>query len=119
MKFMLLIHQGTSPTPRSQEEWGRLPEEERNAVFADYKAINETAGVTPGLQLAEPETASTVRVQDGKTLITDGPFAEIKEAIGGYFLLEADDLDSALQLAARVPAARMGGAVEVRPIVEW
>ena len=58
-------------------------------------------------------------MQDGQALITDGPFAEIKEAIGGYFLLEADDLDAALELAARVPAARMGGAVEVRPIVEW
>jgi hypothetical protein len=119
MKFMLLIHQGTSATPRSPEEWGRLSQDEQNAVYADYQAINETPGVTPGLQLAEPETASTVRVQDGKALITDGPFAGIKEAIGGYFLLEADDLDAALELAARVPAARMGGAVEVRPIVEW
>ena len=119
MKFMLLIHQGSSPTPRSPEEWGRLTEAEQNAVYADYKAINETPRVTPGLQLAEPETASTVRVQDGKTLITDGPFAEIKEAIGGYFIFEADDLDAALALAARVPAAGMGGAVEVRPIVEW
>jgi hypothetical protein len=119
MKFMLLIHQGTSPTPRSPEEWGRLSEDEQNAVYGDYRAINETPGVTPGLQLAEPETASTVRVQDGKSLITDGPFAEIKEAIGGYLVLEAGDLDSALELAARIPAARMGGAVEVRPIVEW
>ena len=119
MKFMLLIHQGTTPTPRSPEEWGRLSEDEQNAVYADYKAINETPGVTPGLALADPETASTVRVQDGKALITDGPFAEIKEAIGGYFFFEADDLDAALALAAKVPAARMGGAVEVRPIQEW
>jgi hypothetical protein len=116
---MLLINQGTSPTPRSPEEWGRLSEDEQNAVYSDYRTINETPGVTPGLQLAEPETASTVRVQDGKSLITDGPFAEIKEAIGGYLVLEAGDLDSALELAARIPAARMGGAVEVRPIVEW
>jgi hypothetical protein len=119
MKFMLLIHQGDTPTPRSPEEWGRLSETEQNAVYAAYKAINETPGVTPGLALADPETASTVRVQDGKTLITDGPFAEIKEAVGGYLHFEADDLDAAIALAARIPAASMGGAVEVRPIQEW
>jgi hypothetical protein len=119
MKFMLLIHQGTTPTPRSPEEWSRLTENEQQAVYADYGAINQTPGVTPGMQLAEPETASTVRVQDGKTLITDGPFAEVKEAIGGYLHFEADDLDAAIALAARIPAARMGGAIEVRPIVEW
>ena len=119
MKFMLLIHQGDTPTPRSPEEWGRLSQDEQNAVYAAYAAINETPGVTSGLALAAPETASTVRVRDGKTLITDGPFAEIKEAIGGYLHFEADDLDAALALAARIPAARMGGAVEVRPIEEW
>jgi hypothetical protein len=119
MKYMLLIHQGTAPTPRSPEEWGRLSEDEQNAVFSAYKAINENPGVTPGLQLSEPETATTVRVQDGRTLTTDGPFVSVKEALGGYFVLEADDLDAAIELAARVPAARMGGAVEVRPIVEW
>ena len=119
MQYMLLIHQGDSPTPRSPEAWATLSEDEQNAVFADYQAINETKGVTPGLQLDAPETATTVRVQDGKTLTTDGPFVEIKESIGGYFLLEADDLDAAIELAARVPAARLGGAVEVRPIVEW
>jgi hypothetical protein len=74
--------------------------------------------VTSGLQLQPPETATTVRVQDGKTLTTDGPFAETKEALGGYFVFEADDLDAAIELASRVPAARMGGAVEVRPVVE-
>jgi hypothetical protein len=119
MKFMLLIHQGDTPTPRSPEEWGRLSEAEQNEVYAAYKAINETPGVTSGLALADPETASTVRVQDGKTLITDGPFAEIKESVGGYLHFEADDLDAAIALAARIPAARMGGAVEVRPIQEW
>ena len=59
-----------------------------------------------------------MRVDNGKTLTTDGPFAETKEALGGYYLVEADDLDAALELAARIPAARMGGAVEVRPVVE-
>jgi hypothetical protein len=118
MKYMLLIHQGDTPTPRTPE-WESLPEEQKGAVFAAYKALNETPGVSPGLQLADPETATTVRVEDGKTLTTDGPFVEIKEAIGGYLLFEADDLDAAIELASRIPAASMGGAIEVRPIVEW
>jgi hypothetical protein len=119
MKFMLLIHQGTTPTPRDPDEWNRLSADEQQAVFADYQAINATPGVTSGMQLAEPDTATTVRVQDGKTLVTDGPFVETKEALGGYLHFEADDLDAAIELAARIPAARLGGAIEVRPIVEW
>ena len=119
MKYMLLIHQGTAPTPRLPDEWATLSEDEQKAVYADYQAINQTPGITPGLGLDSPETATTVRVQDGKTLTTDGPFVEIKEAIGGYLLFEADDLDAAIELASRIPAARLGGAVEVRPIVEW
>jgi hypothetical protein len=119
MKYMLLIHQGDAPTPRDPEAWASVPEEEQKAVFADYRAVSQTPGVTPGLQLGEPETATTVRVQDGKTLTTDGPFVEVKEAIGGYLLFEAEDLDAAIALAERIPAARMGGAVEVRPVVEW
>src|SRR3954449_7362146 len=118
MKYMLLIHQGTTPTPRT-EDWKDLSEQEQGAVFAAYKAINETPGVTPGVQMQDPETATTVRVKDGQTLTTDGPFAELKEAIGGYLFFEADDLDAAIELATKVPAASMGGAVEVRPIVEW
>lgn len=117
MKYMLLIHQGTTPTPGS-EAWERLSQEEQNGVYAAYKALNETPGFTPGVQMQSPETATTVRVQDDRTLTTDGPFAELKEAIGGYCFFEADDLDAAIELAARIPAARMGGAVEVRPIVE-
>jgi len=119
MKYMLLIHQGDAPTPYDADAWERLPEDEKQAIYADYQAINQTPGVTPGLGLDAPETATTVRVQDGKTLTTDGPFVEIKEAIGGYLLFEGDDLDAAIELAARIPAARLGGAVEVRPIVEW
>ena len=119
MKFMLLIHQGDTPTPRSPQEWGQLSEDEQNAVYAAYKALNETPGFTPGQQMQGPETATTVRVQDGRTLTTDGPFAELKEAIGGYCFFEAGDLDAAIDVASRIPAARMGGAVEVRPIVEW
>ena len=116
MKYMLLIHQGDAPTPRSPDEWDKLSEDEKNAVYGAYQAINETPGVSPGLQLQPPETATTVRVQDGTTLTTDGPFVEIKEAIGGYLLFEADDLDAAIELAAKVPAASMGGAIEIRPI---
>jgi hypothetical protein len=119
MKYMLLIHQGDAPTPRSPEEWARLSEDEQNAVYTAYQAINETPGVTSGLQLQDPQTATTVRVQDGKTLTTDGPFVAVKEALGGYLLFETDDLDAAIELASRIPAARMGGAVEVRPIVEY
>jgi hypothetical protein len=119
MRYILLIHQGTAPTPRSPEDWATLSEEEQRAVYADYQAINETAGVTPGHGLQAPETATTVRVQDGTTLVTDGPFVETKEALGGYLIFEADDLDAAIELAARIPAARLGGAVEVRPIEEW
>jgi hypothetical protein len=119
MKYMLLIHQGTTPTPRDPEAWAALPEDDQKAIFAAYKQLNETPGVTPGEQLAPPETATTVRVQDGRTLTTDGPFVEIKEAIGGFLMFEADDLDAAIELAARIPAARYGGAIEVRPIAEW
>jgi len=118
MKYMLLIHQGDTPTPRDPDAWAKLSEDEQKSVYADYMAINETQGVTPGLQLDGPETATTVRVEDGKTLTTDGPFAEIKEAIGGFLFFEADDLDAAIELAGRIPAARLGGAVEVRPVVE-
>jgi hypothetical protein len=119
MQYMLLIHQGDTPTPRDPDAWAALSEDEQKAVFADYQAINQTPGVTPGLGLDSPETATTVRVQDGTTLTTDGPFVEIKESIGGYLTFEADDLDAAIELASRIPAARMGGAVEVRPIVQW
>jgi hypothetical protein len=115
---MLLIHQADAPTPRSPEDWARLPEDEQRAVYEAYGALNRTPGVSPGMELAPPETATTVRVQDGRTLTTDGPFVEIKEALGGYLIFEADDLDAAIELAARVPAAWLGGAVEVRPIVE-
>ena len=119
MKYMLLIHQADAPTPRDPDAWAQLPAEEQDAVYRDYQAINGTPGVTSGLQLQPPETATTVRVQDGRTLITDGPFVAVKEALGGYLVFEADDLDAAIELAARIPAARMGGAVEVRPIAEW
>ena len=119
MKYLLLIHQGDAPTPRDPEAWAKLSEEEQNRVFADYQALNQTPGVTPGLQMQGPEAATTVRVEDGQTLTTDGPFVTVKEALAGWLVYEADDLDAAIELAARIPAARMGGAIEVRPVVEW
>ena len=119
VKFMLLIHQGTTPTPLDPEAWATLPEEEQQAVYDAYKSINVTPGVTPGNGLQPPETATTVRVHDGKTITTDGPFVDTKEALNGYLNYEADDLDAAIELAARIPAARLGGAIEVRPIMEW
>ena len=118
MKYMLLIHQGDTPLPGTPE-WERLSEDEQQAVYADYQAINETPGVTPSdVWMEAPETATTVRVENGGTLTTDGPFVAVKEALGGYLFYEADDLDAAIALAARIPADRMGGAVEVRPVKE-
>ncbi len=119
MKYVMLIHQGTTPTPRDPEAWATLSPDEQNAVYAAYHALNEIPGVTPGEAMAAPETATTVRVQDGRTLTTDGPFVDTKEALGGYFILEADDLDAAIEIASKVPAARMGGAIEVRPTEQW
>jgi hypothetical protein len=95
-----------------------LSEEEKQSVSGEYLAIAQMPGVTGGAQLQPATTATTVRVNGGGTLTTDGPFPETKEALGGFYLLEADDLDAALEIAARIPAARMGGAIEVRPVVE-
>jgi hypothetical protein len=116
MKYLLLIHQGDAPTPRDPDAWAKLSEEEQSQVFADYQALNQTPGVTPGLQMQGPEAATTVRVEDGQTLTTDGPFVTVKEALAGWLVYEADDLDAAIELAARIPAARLGGAIEVRPV---
>src|ERR687887_2424601 len=112
---MLLIHQGTTPTPGTPE-WDNLSAEEQKQVYTDYQAVNETSGVTPGLWLESPDLATTVRVDNGETLTTDGPFVAVKEAIGGYLFFEADDLDAAIELASRIPAARLGGGIEIRPI---
>jgi hypothetical protein len=108
MQYVLLIYHGTSlTTPR--------PEDEQKRIYAEWAEVNKTPGFTGGLPLGLPENAITVRVQDGKTLTTDGPFVEIKEAVGGYAVLEADDLDAAIELASRIPPARLGGAIEIRP----
>ena len=110
MKYVMLIFQGDA-----QERQAALPEEEQKQVYADYQGINQTPGVTTVPPLGLPENATTVRVEGGKTLITDGPFVGMKEAVGGVFILEAADLDAAIEVACRVPAARYGGAVEIRP----
>jgi hypothetical protein len=111
MQYMLQIFSN------STHAYDDLSDAEKESITREYFAISDTPGITGGAQLQPVETATTVRVHDGETLTTDGPFPETKEALGGYYLLEADDLDAAIELAARVPAARLGGAVEVRPVV--
>jgi len=106
--YALLIY--TDPSAQDGDT-----DQERQAVTEEYLAIRDDPRVFGGGHLQPAGTASTVRVADGRALVTDGPFADTKEVIGGYYLLEADDLDAALEIAERVPAARMGGAVEVRP----
>jgi hypothetical protein len=112
VKYVLLI-QHLDP-----EMWERLSVEEKAAIFDEFKGIAETPGVSPGLLLQPAEMATTVRMNDGKMLTTDGPFATVKEALGGYLVYEADDLDAAIELAARIPQVSRGGAVEVRPVME-
>jgi hypothetical protein len=111
MKYALLIY----VKPGSYEE---LSEDEREAVSREYFAIADHPNCIGGAQLQPVENATTVKINNGQPLITDGPFADTKEIFGGYYLFEADDLDRVLEVAARIPAARMGGGVEVRPLVE-
>src|SRR6266478_2892976 len=114
MKYMLLIQQGDAPTPYD-DDWESVPDDQKQKIGAGYQAINQNPSVTPGQWMGPPETATTVRVENGETLTTDGPFAAVKEALGGYLTLEADDLDAAIELAAQIPAAWHGGAIEIRP----
>jgi hypothetical protein len=116
MKYVLLIHQGTTPVPGT-EAWDKLSDDEQKQVYADYGALNKTPGVTPAdVRLGPPDAATTVRVEDNKTLTTDGPFVSVKEALGGWLTYEADDLDAAIELASKIPAARLGGGIEIRPV---
>ena len=110
MQYALLIYRqpGVAET---------LSEQEREADHREYLALRELPAVTGGAALYPAETATTVRVQDGRTLVTDGPFADTKEILAGFYLVEADDLDAATEIAARIPAARIGGSVEIRPVV--
>jgi hypothetical protein len=111
MKYLLQIYdRGATDASLSAEE--------EQAIVDEYLAIERSPGVIGGEQLRPVETATTVRVEGGQTLLSDGPFVEAKEHLGGYLVVEADGLDAALEIAARIPAARMGGAIEVRPVVE-
>jgi hypothetical protein len=110
MQYVMVIYQGGAV-----ERQAALSEDEQKQVYADYQEISRTPGVTSVPPMGLPENATTVRVEGGRTLTTDGPFVGMKEAVGSLFILEADDLDAAIEVAARVPAARYGGAVEIRP----
>jgi hypothetical protein len=111
MKYMLLIY-------ANPEGWDEVPEAERQATTDEYMRLQADPHMFGGNQLQRAAAATTVRVDGTRTITTDGPFIEAKEELGGYYLLEADDEQTAIELAARVPAARSGGAVEVRPLVE-
>ncbi|MGA2010317.1 MAG: YciI family protein [Solirubrobacteraceae bacterium] len=91
---------------------------ERESISQEYYAIAGDPRCVGGEQLAPVDTATTVRVAGGETLLTDGPFATTKEVLGGFYLFDADDMDAALEIAAKIPSARLGGSVEVRPLVE-
>jgi hypothetical protein len=110
MKYALLIY--------GRPEFRELPEEELRSIVGEYEALLDVPGVLGGQQLQGTESATTVRVENGEALLSDGPFVDAKEYLGGILVLEADNLDAATAIATRIPAARMGGAVEVRPIVE-
>jgi hypothetical protein len=113
MQYLLMIYQRES-------DWARLSEAETGKIFQEYmefsKGIRKSGNYVGGNALQPVATATTVRVKDGKTLTTDGPFAETKEQLGGYFLIEAKDLDEAIAIAARIPDAKKG-SIEVRPIM--
>jgi hypothetical protein len=110
MKYALLIY-------GAEADWSNLSKADRDAMLAEYAAVTATPGIVGGSELESVATATTVRVQNGETLTTDGPFAETKEVLGGFYLFEAENLDEAIAVAARIPAARHG-SVEVRPLVE-
>jgi hypothetical protein len=110
MQYALLIYS----KPGAVEALG---DAERAAIHREYLEIKQEPGIVGGASLHPVETATTVRVQDGRTLVTDGPFADTKEVFGGLYLLEADDLDQATKVASRIPAARLGGVIEIRPVV--
>jgi hypothetical protein len=115
MQYLCLIYD-------DEKTWDNLPEDERNAVFAEYgtftQAIKDSGNYVAGDALQPTSTATTVRIREGKTMVTDGPFAETKEQLGGYYLVEAKDVDEALKIAERIPSARYG-SIEVRPVVVW
>ncbi len=110
MKYALLIYS----EPGSHD----LPEPERQQVYGEYVALRDQPGYLGSGQLHPPETATTLRMQDGQMLTTDGPFADTKEVFGGYYLFDLENVDAALAVAGRIPAVRLGGSVEIRPLVD-
>jgi hypothetical protein len=118
MQFVLLIYQGTTPLPNT-DAWSSLSEDEQQAIYRDYAALNQNPGVSSGPPLGLPENATTVRVENGQQMTTEGPYVDAKGAVGGFVVLEADDHDTAVAVAARIPAARNGGAIEVRPVEKY
>ena len=113
MKYALLIYPGKLASDNKE-----LSAEESSSIFGEYVALLDEPGVLGAEQLQPSNSATTVRIENGQTLVTDGPYANTKEILGGFYLLEADDLDPAIEIAGRMPGAREGGAVEVRPLVE-
>ena len=115
MKYLCLIYE-------NEGIWANFPKEEADAIMGEYFAftddIQKSAPLLGGEALQPTQTATTVRVRNGKVSTTDGPFAETKEQLGGYYLIEAKDLNDAIQVAARIPSARHG-SVEVRPIMTF
>lgn len=113
MKYMCLIYE-------DEAAWAKRSDSDRQAIYAQYRSLGEDlhkAGqYISGSELAPTSTATTVRVRNGKTQTTDGPFAETREQLGGYYLIDAKDLDEAVAVAARIPSARTG-SVEVRPLI--
>jgi hypothetical protein len=114
MQYALLIY-------ASEQDWASQTEEESQAQFQEYMSFTKDIvdrGIYKGGEALQPiATATTVRVRDGETLTTDGPFAETKEQLGGFYVVEAKDLDEAIEIAARIPDVRRG-SIEVRPIME-
>jgi hypothetical protein len=114
MKYMLLIHD-------DEKAWGTLSEAERQRIYGEYRQfgehIKDAGHYLAGAQLQPTSMATSVRVRDGKRLVTDGPFAETREQLGGYYLVDAKDLDEAIGIAAKIPSASLG-TIEVRPVVE-
>ena len=118
MQFVLLIYQGTTPLPNTPE-WEALSPAEQSAIYADYGAINQMEGVATGPPMSLPAGATTVRVKEGRRLTANGPYAFGGESPGGYMVLEAENLNSAITVAARIPAARHGGGIEIRPVSKY
>ncbi|GAA2561719.1 hypothetical protein GCM10010435_36930 [Winogradskya consettensis] len=118
LQFVLVIYHGSYPLPGSPE-FEAFPAQEKAAIYADYAAINKLENVAGGPPLGLPENATTVRVENGSPVTTPGPYLDVKGAVGGFAVVEADDLEAAIAVAARVPQARLGGAVEVRPSAKY